>query len=71
MGVWISGLALGDASASLEVKDGYGYITFKLDKLESGIWESENGFKKICFLTHFKRHKWFHLRKSQANGTIG
>jgi len=30
---------LGDASASLEVKDGYGYITFKLDKLESGIWK--------------------------------
>jgi hypothetical protein len=30
---------LGDASASLEVKDGYGYVTFQLGKLESGIWK--------------------------------
>jgi hypothetical protein len=29
---------LGDASATLEVKEGFGYVTFQLGKLESGIW---------------------------------
>jgi glycosidase len=29
---------LGDAKAALAVKEGYGYVTFQLGKLESGIW---------------------------------
>jgi hypothetical protein len=30
---------LGNATASLQVKDGYGYFNFQLGTLESGIWK--------------------------------